>query len=100
MTLADQLRQKQQEMQITTQELADLLGVSRQSVSHYLNGHRLPGDEVMTRIRTILCDDSYTESRRKIERVLLRLAELAGTLTQEDREQIFSLLKEGEKEDV
>ena len=90
MTLAEQLRQKKEEMQITSQELADLLGVSRQSVSLYLNGHRLPGDEVMKKIRDLIggCAD-----RRKIERVLTILPTIADMLTEEDRMQIFSLLE-------
>jgi excisionase family DNA binding protein len=85
-----------QTMTLTTQQTADLLGVSRPTVVRLINDNVLPAERIGTRHRLLLDDVlSYREERRK--RQYDALAATADIDRDDDPETIRKQLREARR---
>lgn len=51
-------------------EIADAVGLSRAAVSSYVNGHRVPGCEVLAALAMCVCNDNTQQAHRLVGDVL------------------------------
>jgi excisionase family DNA binding protein len=84
-----------QTMTLTTQQAADLLGVSRPTVVRLINDNLLPAERIGNRHRLLLDELSYREERRK--RQYDALAATADIDRDDDPETIRKQLREARR---
>ncbi len=86
---------------LSQQELADKSGVSKASISQYINGTHIPGNKKAGALALVLgcsplwlmgfdVDDKGTE---KENQNLQRFIELLEPLTEEEQERLFNIMK-------
>lgn len=99
MAFQDRLKQRREELGLSRQQLADLLGLSSSAVSNYENGISFPKEPVMLRLfdclRTepnILFQDSYSRDQRMVSEAEWTLLERYRGLSAVGRSTMESVL--------
>lgn len=82
MMFNDNLKRIMREQKMTSTRLGELCGVSKQTVSAWINGHKMPRMKMLMTICEVLqcplkalTDPNPTDTKEELEKVLYRLTE-------------------------
>lgn len=93
--IGNNIRQLRERMKLSQSQFAEYLGVTREEVSYYENGHRAIPSKLISKAAALFCVDEYDlfEQDPEVQTLNIALAFRADNVASEDLPQIANFQK-------